>query len=345
MRLLLPLLLLSGPALAQSPISLTISSSQSQWNWTGTSSIGAIVGNPSTNFTLNGNMVMTLGAGVLPISTGQFDSGGVANVFPDLHGMIPNPLPFLPPLATIDVVGLTLEFTSAPFIVNANGTFSTNNVTTALSGTVTVSPLTGGVSVIDLTGLSGDPQALNGQITQAGNTVTLNAPSTGTFSFIDPGTGISADFTISGTLYGSWTNPAPSTYCAAATNSTGMAGTILMTGSTRLQDQNLVLMATQLPVGQFAFFIVAPNQGFVANPGGSQGNICLSGGLGRYNSQVGQVDAFGTFARNLSITSIPVNPPVSAQIGETWYFQAWYRDQNPGTVSNFTEGLAVTFAP
>ena len=80
-------------------------------------------------------------------------------------------------------------------------------------------------------------------------------------------------------------------------------------------------------------------------PGGSQGNICLSGALGRYNGQVGQVDSFGTFTRTLSISSVPVNPPISVQIGETWNFQAWYRDQNPGTVSNFTQGLAVTFAP
>jgi hypothetical protein len=29
-------------------------------------------------------------------------------------------------------------------------------------------------------------------------------------------------------------------------------------------------------------------------------------------------------------------------VGETWSFQAWFRDVNPGVTSNFTDGVAVT---
>ena len=345
MRILLPLLLITAPVLGQDPVSMTLNPGVSQWNWSGTSSLGPIVGAPSTNFALSGTMDIELGAGVVPIASGQLVPGGVANVFPDLHGEIPNPFIFLPPLATIDVVGLTLEWTSAPFAVTGNGSFTTSATVTALAGTVTVTPLTGGTSVIDLAGTSGTPQGLTGTITQVGDTVTINAPSTGTFSFTDPGTGTTADFTISGVLHAAWSAPTPTSYCTAVANSTGLAGVLSVTGSTRIQDDNLTVTASQLPPGQFAFFIVAHNQGFVVGPGGSQGNICLSGALGRYNGQVGQVDSFGTFTRTLSISSVPVNPPISVQIGETWNFQAWYRDQNPGTVSNFTQGLAVTFAP
>ena len=324
---------------------MTLDPGVCQWTWSGTSSVGPIVGVPSSNFALSGTMDLQLGAGVLPIATGQLVPGGIATVFPDLHGEIPNPFPFLPPIATIDVVGLTLEWTSAPFAVTGNGSFTTSATTTALAGTVTVVPLQGATSVIDLAGTSGTPQGLTGTITQVGGTVTLHALPTGTFSFISAGSGVSAGITLSGVLHAAWNAPTPTSYCTAVANSTGLAGVLSVTGSTRIQDDNLTVTASQLPPGQFAFFIVAHNQGFVVGPGGSQGNICLSGALGRYNGQVGQVDSFGTFTRTLSISSVPVNPPISVQIGETWNFQAWYRDQNPGTVSNFTQGLAVTFAP
>jgi hypothetical protein len=35
--------------------------------------------------------------------------------------------------------------------------------------------------------------------------------------------------------------------------------------------------------------------------------------------------------------------PVAILPGETWNFQAWYRDLNPGTTSNFTDGISITF--
>ncbi len=40
---------------------------------------------------------------------------------------------------------------------------------------------------------------------------------------------------------------------------------------------------------------------------------------------------------------VPVHPQTAAQVGEAWSFQAWYRDQNPGGTSNFTDGVQVLF--
>ena len=37
------------------------------------------------------------------------------------------------------------------------------------------------------------------------------------------------------------------------------------------------------------------------------------------------------------------NGTVAVQAGETWNFQCWYRDKNPGTTSNFTDGVSVLF--
>ena len=345
MRNLLIATVLATPCLAQEPVTFTINQSASQWSWSGNSSLGPINGNPSTSFAVTGDFVLQMTAGAQPIQTAQFLPGGAAAVVPDLSGVIPNPLPFLPPLATIDVTNLMLEFTSAPFAVDASGNFNALGTTTALSGTLTVAPLTGGTTVTDLTGVSGDPQPLPGSISVIGNTVSLTSNNSGSFDFTDPASGISASFNLAGVLAGSWSAPAPSNYCTAAINSTGNIGQLSLTGSQRLQDDQLVLTATGLPTTQFAYFIVAPSQGFIATPPGSQGNICLSGGIGRYTALVGQTDGAGTFSRDLGVASIPVNPAVAPQPGETWNFQLWHRDTNPTPTSNFTVGLQLTFVP
>ena len=345
MRNLLIATVLATPCLAQEPVTFTINQSASQWSWSGNSSLGPINGNPSTSFAVTGDFVLQMTAGAQPIQTAQFLPGGAAAVVPDLSGVIPNPLPFLPPLATIDVTNLVLEFTSAPFAVDASGNFNALGTTTALSGTLTVAPLTGGTTVTDLTGVSGDPQPLPGSISIIGNTVSLTSNNSGSFDFTDPASGISASFNLAGVLAGSWSAPAPSNYCSAAINSTGNIGQLSLTGSQRLQDDQLVLTATGLPTTQFAYFIVAPSQGFIATPPGSQGNICLSGGIGRYTALVGQTDGAGTFSRDLGVASIPVNPAVAPQPGETWNFQLWHRDTNPTPTSNFTVGLQLTFVP
>ena len=51
----------------------------------------------------------------------------------------------------------------------------------------------------------------------------------------------------------------------------------------------------------------------------------------------------GEFTIQVDLTSIPTSPPHSVVAGETWNFQAWFRDKNPGSTSNFTNGVAVTF--
>jgi hypothetical protein len=44
------------------------------------------------------------------------------------------------------------------------------------------------------------------------------------------------------------------------------------------------------------------------------------------------------------LTQLPGGLPAAVQAGETWNFQAWFRDMNPGPTSNLTNGLQVTFA-
>ena len=136
-------------------------------------------------------------------------------------------------------------------------------------------------------------------------------------------------------------------YCAVAINSTGAAGKLEGSGSGSVADNNLTLIATSLPPMAFGFFITSTSQNFVANPGGSEGNLCVGGSIGRYvgPGQIQQADASGAFSLQLDLTNTPQpTGTVSISAGETWNFQTWYRDFGiMGSTSNFTNGLEVCF--
>ncbi|MFT5732347.1 MAG: hypothetical protein ACJA2W_003241 [Planctomycetota bacterium] len=136
-------------------------------------------------------------------------------------------------------------------------------------------------------------------------------------------------------------------YCMPVLNSTGLAGSISAIGSDIVADNNVTLGGEQLPVNAFAFFIASQTQGFVMNPGGSSGNLCAVGNVGRYvgSGQIQQANAGGTISLPIDLTQVPQPMGfVSVSAGETWNFQAWYRDSSPtGPTSNFTDGLEITF--
>ena len=135
------------------------------------------------------------------------------------------------------------------------------------------------------------------------------------------------------------------TYCMANANSTGDFTKLDWTGSVSVNANSFGLEASDMPAGQFAFFVASLSEGFVPNVGPSQGNLCLSGTIARFNALVGPSDSAGIFARTLDLNAFPMTPPVAVQPGETWYFQCWHRDLNPQATSNFSQGLSVLFCP
>ena len=85
--------------------------------------------------------------------------------------------------------------------------------------------------------------------------------------------------------------------------------------------------------------------GFVPNPAGSNGNLCLAGSLGRFvgPGQILQIDASGEINLPIDLTAIPSGGgTIAVAAGDTRFFQAWYRD-GVGGGSNFTDGLEITF--
>ncbi len=130
------------------------------------------------------------------------------------------------------------------------------------------------------------------------------------------------------------------------TNSSGLPAMITGFGSLAIADNDFRLVVNQLPPNQFGFFLGSQSMGFTANPGGSQGNLCLGGEIGRVvGGQIVNSGFFGSFDVQPDLTALPQpNGPVQATAGETWHFQAWYRDLVLGfPTSNFSDAWTVTW--
>ena len=137
-------------------------------------------------------------------------------------------------------------------------------------------------------------------------------------------------------------------YCSpGVNNSTGAPSSIELTGSASVSQNNLSLVASDLPLNAFGFFLTSQAQGFVAGPGGSDGNLCLGGSIGRYvgPGQIVNSGAAGSFTLALDLTQTPTPTGlVAIAAGETWNFQAWHRDAIGGVAtSNFTDGISLQF--
>lgn len=141
---------------------------------------------------------------------------------------------------------------------------------------------------------------------------------------------------------------APFEYCIPTVrNSTLQLSHLSAVGSDVVADNNLTLEASQLPAGVTLLFINAMSQGFLRNPGGSQGDLCLGGVLGRFAApgQIQMADAQGAASLLLDLTQLPSGAALfAASAGQTLFFQGWHRDVVGGVqTSNFTGAVAVTF--
>ncbi len=129
-------------------------------------------------------------------------------------------------------------------------------------------------------------------------------------------------------------------YCSTSPNSSGLPATLTGSGSATAADNNFTVTATDLPPNQFGIFVTSQTQ---ALPGAI--NLCLGGSIGRFTapSQILSSGAGGTFFLSPDLTAFPQgNGSVPVMAGQTWNFQAWFRD-SIGIGSNFTDGLEIQF--
>lgn len=137
-------------------------------------------------------------------------------------------------------------------------------------------------------------------------------------------------------------------YCAASVNSTGLAGVMSVLGSESVSANSVTLMGSEIPRNSFSLFLTSRQTGLVANPGGSQGSLCLGGGIGRYvgAGQIQQAGIEGVVSLDidLNLTPDPQLGLIAVLPGETWHYQAWYRDGIGGLpTSNFTDAVTVVY--
>ena len=139
-----------------------------------------------------------------------------------------------------------------------------------------------------------------------------------------------------------------SLYCSPANvNSTFQSAQIAATGSTVAAANDVTLIVTQVPFSQFGYFLSSQDQAFIANPGGSQGNLCVGGpsGLGRHLNTLQNSGSSGTMSTVLDLTQIPLQTGATTTVvsGQTYNFQCWYRDFFVVSTSNFSDAISITF--
>jgi outer membrane protein assembly factor BamB len=140
-----------------------------------------------------------------------------------------------------------------------------------------------------------------------------------------------------------WLNPGggcgAQTYCSTSPNSVGAGALIDKLGSLSLADDNLTLLVSDLPAGQFGLFF--QGQGQVQLPLGD-GFLCVAPPLVRLPVVSIKPDGGARWTMDLA------SPPTGGEIlaGSTWSFQFWYRDPAAGgSGSNLSDGLELTFCP
>lgn len=140
-------------------------------------------------------------------------------------------------------------------------------------------------------------------------------------------------------------------YCQSNPNATGAIGQLVVNGSSDPLLDDATLRAFDLPPFSFGFFLVSQTQGFVSNPGGSQGNLCLGGSIGRFVGP-GQIKSSGpdgeielsTATNEWSTQAIPTpSGPFAASLGTTVNFQLWHREHTTIPTSNLTNGVEVNW--
>lgn len=135
-------------------------------------------------------------------------------------------------------------------------------------------------------------------------------------------------------------------YCESSIpNSRGLIGQAFALGSTQVADNDFDLYADSLPFQVFGFWFAAQAQASIPGFAGSEGTLCLGAPIVRFNVapySIFTTDNQGRTMLELDLTTIPQVGAIQA--GQSWNFQAWYRDFNNGMLtSNTTQALNVTF--
>ncbi len=135
--------------------------------------------------------------------------------------------------------------------------------------------------------------------------------------------------------------------CLGEANSTGAGAVLKVSGSIAVLDNMVSLDVTELPMNSMGYFLHSAETIFIANPGGSMGNLCIASfDLGRFAGDVLDSGAAGAVSFSPDLNNMPGPSGAFAVLaGDTRNFQLWYRDVDGGGMptSNFSSATSVTF--
>lgn len=131
----------------------------------------------------------------------------------------------------------------------------------------------------------------------------------------------------------------------AVMNSRGLSAAIRAEGSVQTSANTVRLLVNDVPLATFGLLILSRDQGSVPNLGGGVGTLCLGGSIGRDYTNILNSAGSGRFLTQLDLTRLPQpTGNVAVLPGQTWHFQAWYRDTLAGVpVSNLSDAVSVSF--
>lgn len=275
--------LMAAPLLAQTEqFSSVLDQPNNLISWNVSTSIGSVNVSPAT-FRIGGSVELLLDSANAPYTSGSLN-GAIAFTSPTtLSGEIPNPLWFLPPLATFDIKNLEFHLSSPSFSIAPNGDFSAMIVLTTTAGTNTMGGLFGS-GTEPIAGLESTPTAVNGNVSQSGTTITFYLDMGITVTLLDPGTGVSSDITFNGPLTGFSDSTENGSFHLEAPLPMNLgANNMPFTGAT---PGGAVFLAGTV-AGRGSVFIGALNATLgIANPAQAGGTTADGSGNGSFNVNV-----------------------------------------------------------
>ncbi|QDV08525.1 hypothetical protein Poly30_40730 [Planctomycetes bacterium Poly30] len=129
--------------------------------------------------------------------------------------------------------------------------------------------------------------------------------------------------------------------CSGVPNSQGVPGLLSVYGYIYASAGSLRLECEQLPPNSFAILLAGSTPGFVGSPGNSSGNLCISGTAARLGTTQALPSGHAEMVIQTATFPTSIGGPIDP--GDTFVFQAWYRDIGGAGASNFTEAKTVTF--
>jgi len=131
------------------------------------------------------------------------------------------------------------------------------------------------------------------------------------------------------------------TYCwLPDLNSTGQSATLDLVGTSEVFFDDVEFRVRALPIDVPLVLLMSTEQAYLPAPG--FGTLCLGGSVSYLGSVLDSGFA-GVVSLHVTISSPATSPSVEVFAGETWHFQAWYRDRGPGQSSNLSDAVRVTF--